>query len=72
MIAASSGCGGSSSEPPAQVAPRRRANACPADVAGPREGKHGSPLPARDLRDDVAGGAEAVKTERATLARHHQ
>ena len=43
MIAASSGCGGASSEPPAHAAAERAGEPLAVDVAGPGEG------------DDVAG-----------------
>ena len=72
MIAASSGSGGGSSEPPAQTAPSSRANACAAVVAGAGEREHLPALPARDLGDDVGGGAEAVEAEPPRLARHAQ
>src|ERR1700730_6931322 len=42
------------------------------DVAGSREGIHRPALPARDLGDDVAGGAEAIDAEPFGVTRHHQ
>ena len=64
MMAASSGSGGVSSEPPAQHAPsvgrslRRRDRRT-------REGVNFAALPAADLGDDVGGGAEAIETDTA-------
>ena len=72
MIAASSGSGGASSEPPAQPAPSRSAKALACVVARPHEGEKLAALPARDLGDDVRGGAETVEPEPPALARHHQ
>ena len=63
MIAASSGSGGGSSEPPAHSAPSSRANACASASPGAGEGEDPPPLMAGDLADDVGRGAEAVEAE---------
>ena len=67
-IAASSGSGGSSSDPPAHSAPHARAKRGRLAVARAREGEHAPALEARDLRDDVSRRAEAVETEPRGIA----
>ena len=62
-MAASSGSGGFSSEPPAHSAPIERAKAWPAASPGRREGEHPPSLPAADLGDDVPRGAEAIDAD---------
>ena len=42
------------------------------DVVGSREGIDRPALPARDLGDDMSGGAEAIDAEPLGVARHHQ
>ena len=71
-MAASSGSGGISSDPPAQATPKRSSEGLSGDVAGAREAKYRSPLPSRDLGNDVSGGAEAVKTESLAVAGQRQ
>ena len=71
-IAASSGSGGASSEPPAHTAPSSRANACAGLVAGTGDREHASPLPARHLAEDVRRGAEPVEAETGAVAAHPQ
>jgi hypothetical protein len=61
-IAASSGSGGCSSEPPAQDAPSAR-EALRGLVARPGEGEELTPLKRADLRHDMRGGAKAVETD---------
>src|SRR3984885_12521858 len=76
-IAASSGSGGRSSDPPPHSTPTQRGHARPGwspgrgarerltgMAAGPGEGEPPPPLPATDLGDDVPGGAEAINTDR--------
>ena len=70
IIAASSGSGGISSEPPAHTAPSERAKSLRRRIAGPGESIDAPPLPGRDLRQNVGGGAEAIKSERFALAGH--
>ena len=41
-------------------------------VAGTREGEHAPPLPTRDLRDHVRGGAEAIDPQHLAVARKPQ
>ena len=38
------------------------------DVSRSGEGKYGSPLPNRDLRDDMSCGAEAIEAELLAIA----
>ncbi len=66
-MAASSGSGGASSEPPAHSAPRARAKAWPAASPGRVKAKTRGPA-SGDLGDDVRGGAEAVEAERPAVA----
>ena len=61
-MAASSGVGGRSSEPPAQTAPSAR-EVLRRLVAGSCERVDAPAFLACDLRDEVSGGAEAVKAE---------
>src|ERR1700690_1145412 len=42
------------------------------NVSWPRESEHRSPLPPRDLRDDMGRGAKAVETQVLALADSHQ
>ena len=68
MIAQSSSSGGRSSEPPAQAAPRPRANAWVARVARPREREERAALGDGDLGDHVGRGAEAVEADPLAVA----
>ena len=68
MIAASSGSGGASSDPPAQ-APGKGLGG---NISGPREGKYRSPLPLRDLSNDMGGGAKAVEPQFLAGAGDHE
>src|SRR5215510_8448100 len=70
MMAASSGSGGTSSEPPAQTAPSDFARPCAAASPARVEGVDAAALPGRHLRQDVGSRAEAVESERASLACH--
>ena len=70
MIAASSGSGGRSSEPPAQTAPSSRANVLAAASPGRVKAKTRRPCAARDLRHDVRRRAEAVEPEALRVAGH--
>ena len=69
-MAASSGSGGMSSEPPAQTAPSERAKFCAGGIAGAGEGIDAPALPGRDLGQNMGGGAEAVEAERRPLPGH--
>ena len=69
-MAASSGAGGFSSDPPAHSAPSDRANAWAFRVARPGEGEHPPSLPAADLGDDVRRGAEAIDADRLPVPGH--
>ncbi len=63
MIAASSGSGGVSSEPPAHAAPSSRAKSCAAVSPGRVKAIDLAPLIPRHLRHDMRRGAEAVDAE---------
>jgi len=68
MIAASSASGGRSSEPPAHSAPSERENSWLSASPSRVNAKTRRPLPARDLADDVCGGAEPVEPDALRVA----
>ena len=71
-MAASSGSGGASSEPPAHVAPELAGERLRRRVAGTGDGEDVPALPAGDLAEDVRRGAEAVEPEARGVAAHPQ
>ena len=72
MIAASSGSGGISSDPPAQVGAEAPGEGLCGNISRPREGKHRSSLPLGDLRHDVGRGAKAIEPQLFASAGDHQ
>jgi len=72
MIAASSACGGASSELPVQTAPSSRARACCRLVAATGEGVHLASLPRHQLREDVSRRAESIEADSLRVAAHPQ
>ena len=64
MIAASSGSGGVSSDPPAQPAPRLRAKRLAGRSPGRVKANTSRPCQQRHLGDDVGRGAKAVEPQR--------
>ena len=68
IIAASSLAGAGLSESPAQTAPRRRANAWATLIPRPGKCKDLALLEARDLRNDVGGGAKAINPQAPCIA----
>ena len=71
MIAASSGSGGASSDPPAQAAPAPGEGLC-GSISRPREGEHRAALPLRDLSNDMGSRAKAVEAKFFARAGDHE
>ncbi len=71
-MAASSGSGGVSSDPPAHSAPDRAGERLTGDVAGPGESEHAPPLPAADLGNDVRRSAEAIDADGPPVPGHFE
>ena len=69
-MAASSGSGGASPDVPGPLRAERERERLRLAVARPREGEDAPALVARDLDDDVGGGAEAVEAEALGVAGH--
>ena len=68
-MAVSKGSGGVSSEPPTQRRTERQRKFLRGAVARPGERVDVASLPPADLGDDVGGGAEAIQTDAAAVAR---